>query len=175
MVRKFHPPVHKSLVLKALDTAFPEDIKRKLMPHIFPAIKVDEDYLEIRLKRCAPKQMSWTSNTIKICLWNLIGFLLDEKATSLRFDDLMNAERRYLHEWCECLALRHESLDSDVPRSVLWPDDEPPDRVLVISKPPLWSIQDILPPRQKTPEERGYYVNRKGNRVLNRDFCVSGK
>ena len=161
MVKKFHPPVHKILVLRSLNTVFPEDIKRKLMAIIFP--KLDEELVFERLKRCAAKKMAYTKDSIiSCCKWGLIPFLLNQKAYSLVLHDMLNAERRYLHEWCECLALQHESFDKPEfehqnESLQYYPFDYDADittRVLVIKKPPNWSLHDILPPKQKTPEER---------------------
>lgn len=166
MVRKFHLPVHKTLVLRSF-AILPADVKRSLMTDIFPPIQIDEAFLKERLVRCAPKQMKWTSNEIKLVRdWYLIPFLLDTKAVVLTLNDLLNAERRYFHEWSDCLGLQHKSFDSDAPRSVHYPDDEAI-RVLLISKPVNWSLCDILPPKQKSPEERQYSIDSRGKRVSN--------
>lgn len=92
MVKKFHPPVHKALVLRSLDKVFPEDIKRKLMSIIFPAREFrgrenEENLLFERLKKCAAKQMKWTKDSIiGCCTWELIPFLLNDKTVSSTFD-----------------------------------------------------------------------------------------
>lgn len=77
-----HPPVHKTLVLRALDTIFPKDIKCKIMPYIFPVVKVDRTFLDERLTKCSAKRMKRTPGAIHgVRDDDLIPFLLEKKSS----------------------------------------------------------------------------------------------